>query len=127
MKSLKEYIIKETECCDDEDSQINPLDYGELKERVDLALVGDIKIYSDSGDFFERKENIANAFKQKLSIAETTTDYISKTKIFNYYIIHLVDSYKKNIDEDIVLNVSSENELRHQIATDIVLLIKNQE
>ena len=126
MKSLKDYIKEDFEEFDDA-TQSNPLDYNKLKETVNLALVGDIKMYTEDGDFKDRKEAIANSFKQKLSITEVNVDRIKKTKIFEYYIMHLLQAYKKNIDENMTLNVSSENELRHQLATDIILMIKDQQ
>jgi hypothetical protein len=126
MKRLKDYILEDIDDEFDPEPTVNPLDYNELKEKVNLALVGDIKMYTEDGDFRERKEAIANSFKQKLSITEVNVDRIKKTKIFEYYIMHLLQAYKKNIDENMKLNVSSENELRHQLATDIILLIKDQ-
>lgn len=125
MRNLKDYLLEGIEELEEEPIQ-NPLDYNMLKEKVNLALVGDLKMYSDDDeDFSERKETIAKVFKQKLSETEINVDRIKKTKVFQFYIMHLLEAYKKNVDENMTLNVSSENELRHQLATDIILLIKN--
>lgn len=138
MKDLKEYILEGIEEDDNYENyddnfddfegvtSPNPLDYNTLKEKINLALVGDIKMYSDDDpDFRDRKNAIGFSFQSKLPLPEINVERIEKTKIFDFYIKHLLEAYKKNIDENIKINVSSENELRHQLATDILLIIKN--
>lgn len=123
MKSLKQYL---TEDAIDDFELGQEDDYVTVsKDPLDIALVMDMKLYSDQNeDFKDRKVAIADVFRNKLEELEVTTERIEKSKIFNYYIMHLKEAYKKNVDENASLNIASENELRRLISGDLVLLIK---
>lgn len=95
---------------------------------ANLSLVGDLRLYSETSEIFkERKRKIASVFKSKLKDEEVTVNRVKFTKIFDYYINHLIHEYKKNVDENCKLNVSSKDELKRQLASDIVMLIRNME
>lgn len=95
---------------------------------ADLSLVGELRLYSETSEIFkERKRKIASVFKSKLKDEEVTVNRVKFTKIFDYYINHLIHEYKKNVDENCKLNVSSKDELKRQLASDIVMLIRNME
>ena len=96
------------------------------RESINFALLGDIRTYAEAdADFADRKKAIVIVFQQRLLEAQKTVEYIERTKIFNYFIIHLMKAYKENVDEEVVINVSTENELRHTIATEMLLMVKN--
>lgn len=123
MKSLQQYLVEDI--IDDFENGYENDYCRQNKESIDIALVMDIKLYSDKDDnFLDRKKAIANTFRQELNELEVTTERIEKSKIFDFYIRHLIEAYKNNIDEDSCLNVSSENELRRLISADLVLMIK---
>lgn len=126
MKSLKEYLLEDV-IDDFEGNTYIDSDYCDnCKEQIDIALVMDMKLYSDQDrNFNERKNAIAGVFRQKLKDTEITTERIEKSKIFDFYIKHLKEAYKQCVNENAQLNVSSENELRRLISGDLVLLIKN--
>ena len=85
-------------------------------------------LYSETSEIFkERKRKIASVFKSKLKDEEVTVNRVKFTKIFDYYINHLIHEYKKNVDENCKLNVSSKDELKRQLSSDIVMLIRNME
>lgn len=95
---------------------------------ADSKLVGEIRLYSEtSKTFYDRKRKIAQVFKTKLKDEEITANRIKFTKIFEYYITHLINDYKKNVDQNCRLNVSSKDELKRQIADDFVMLFRNFE
>lgn len=95
---------------------------------ADLKIVGEIRLYSETSQIFnERKRKIAQVFRTKLKDEEITANRIKFTKIFDYYITHLINDYKKNIDNNCRLNVSSKDELKRQIADDFVMLLRNLE
>ncbi len=95
---------------------------------ANLSLVGELRLYSETSEIFkERKRKIASVFKSKLKDEEVTVNRVKFTKIFDYYINHLIHEYKKNVDENCKLNVSSKDELKRQLASDIVMLIRNME
>ena len=95
---------------------------------ADLKLVGEIRLYSETSDIFkDRKRKIADVFKSKLKNDEITANRIKYTKIFDYYINHLLVYYTKNIDKNCRINISTKDELRRQIADDFVMIIKDKE
>lgn len=111
---------------DEGTSQVDPEDV--LPGGADLSLVGELRLYSETSTVFkERKRKIASVFKTKLKDEEVTANRVKFTKIFDYYISHLIHEYKKNVDENCKLNVSSKDELKRQLASDIVMLIRNME
>jgi len=95
---------------------------------ANLKLVGEIRLYSETSSVFnERKRKIAEVFKTKLKDEEITANRIKFTKIFDYYINHLIHEYKKKVDENVKVNISSKEELKRQIADDFVMLLKKFE
>lgn len=95
---------------------------------ANLKLVGEIRLYSETSKIFnERKRKIASVFKSKLKDEEINANRIKFTKIFDYYINHLIYEYKKNVDNNLKVNISTKDELRRQIADDFVMLLKNME
>ena len=125
MRSLKDYLLEDA--IDDFEGNGPISDYEtNTREPLDIALVMDMKLYSDQDDdFLKRKSAIAKTFREKLSELEVTTERIEKSKIFDFYIKHLKKAYKENVDEDANLNIASENELRRLISSDLVLLIRD--
>lgn len=110
----------------DAQSPVDPEDI--LPGGANLSLVGELRLYSETSEIFkERKRKIASVFKSKLKDEEVTVNRVKFTKIFDYYINHLIHEYKKNVDENCKLNVSSKDELKRQLASDIVMLIRNME
>lgn len=95
---------------------------------ANLKLVGEIRLYSETSTIFkDRKRKIAEVFKSKLKDEEITANRIKFTKIFEYYINHLIHEYRKHVDENLKVNISSKDELKRQIADDFVMLLKNME
>lgn len=125
MRSLKDYLLEDA--IDDFEGNGLECDYEtNSREPLNIALVMDMKLYSDQDDdFLNRKSAIAKTFREKLSELEVTTERIEKSKIFDFYIKHLKKAYKENVDEDANLNIASENELRRLISSDLVLLIRD--
>ena len=58
---------------------------------------------------------------------EITANRIKFTKIFDYYINHLIYEYKNNVDENLKINVSTKDELKRQLASDFVMIIRKFE
>lgn len=134
MKKLSTYLFENNlineDTLDDWLKSVDTSDYDtendSTRESINFALLGDIRTYAEADiDFVDRKIAIVKAFKIKLLEAQKTVEYIEKTKIFNYFIIHLIKAYKDNVDEDVKVNVSTENELRHTIATEMLLMVKD--
>ena len=95
---------------------------------ANLSLVGELRLYSETSEIFkERKRKIASVFKSKLKDEEVTVNRVKFTKIFDYYINHLIHEYTQKVDKNCKLNVSSKDELKRQLASDIVMLIRNME
>ena len=95
---------------------------------IDSKIVGELRLYSETSSIFnERKRKIAEAFKSRLSEPEINANRIKFTKIFEYYINHLISYYRKNVDNSFKINVSTKEELKRQISSDIIMLIKNME
>lgn len=95
---------------------------------ANVSLVGELRLYSETSEIFKtRKRKIAEVFKSKLKDEEITANRVKFTKIFDFYINHLIHAYKKNVDEHCKLNVSSVDELKRQLASDIVMIIRNME
>lgn len=94
---------------------------------ANLKLVGELRLYSETSNIFnERKRKIANKFKSILKDEEVTANRIKFTKIFDFYINHLIDYYKKNVS-NVTVNVTTKEELKRQLSSDIVMIIRNQE
>lgn len=134
MKKLSTYLFENNlineDTLDDWLKSVETSDYDtendSTRESINFALLGDIRTYAEADvDFVDRKIAIVKAFKMKLLEAQKTVEHIEKTKIFNYFIIHLIKAYKDNVDEEVKVNVSTENELRHTIATEMLLMVKD--
>lgn len=131
MKDLREYLIESSED-DDIEARLDAMIDDEEEEPeydrdgLNIALVSDAVLYSrQSIDFRERLEHIAEAFKKRLSFSEVTSDKIASTIIFDIYVKHLMQQYKKHIDENVVFNIATENELKRILANEVNLKIKN--
>lgn len=121
--SLSEPLYK-----DGINKELNDVDADPLNGGVDINLVGEIRLYSETNKtFYDRKRAIANVFTQKLKSEEVNANRIKFTKIFEYYISHLIQEYRKNIDENCKLNLSTKEELKRQISDDFVLLIRKKD
>lgn len=134
MKKLSTYLFENNlineDTLDDWLKSVETSDYDtendSTRESINFALLGDIRTYAEADvDFVDRKIAIVKAFKMRLLEAQKTVEHIEKTKIFNYFIIHLIKAYKENVDEEVKVNVSTENELRHTIATEMLLMVKD--
>lgn len=107
---------------EDSDLTITP----PIEGGVDDKLVGEIRLYSETSSIFnERKRKIAEKFKNLLNSDEINANRIKCTKIFEYYINHLIKEYKKDVDENAKVNVSTKNELIRQISDDFVMILRN--
>lgn len=124
--SLSGSVMDEIGKNNDEEEETDPDDI--LPGGTDLALVGELRLFSETSQLFlQRKRKIAKTFKSKLKDEEVNANRIKNTKIFDYYIKHLIEDYQKNVDHNVKLNVSSKNELKRQLASDMVMIIKNME
>lgn len=95
---------------------------------TNLSLVGELRLYSETSLVFnERKRKIAKKFKNILKDEELNANRVMKTKIFSYYIKHLIHEYVKSTDINVKVNVSTKQELSRQLAADLVMLIRQQE
>lgn len=151
MKSLKEYFLYE-----DEDKFV-PISYSTTKEDdvqladpvykgfaddedddndretggkfdANLRLVAELHLYSEESTLFsDRKRKIVEVFKKMLKESEYVATRIQKTKIFEYYISHLITYYKKNVNENINVNLATRDELSRQIAADFVMILRDRE
>ena len=151
MKSLKEYFLYE-----DEDKFV-PISYSTTKEDdvqladpvykgfvddedddndretggkfdANLRLVAELHLYSEESTLFsDRKRKIVEVFKKMLKESEYVATRIQKTKIFEYYINHLITYYKKNVNENINVNLATRDELSRQIAADFVMILRDRE
>lgn len=112
---------------DDEEDDFDIKNSDNLQGGVDTALVGEIRLYSETSPIFnERKRKIVDSFKKILKSEEVNANRIKYTKIFEYYINHLLQDYKKNVDENFKINISSKDELERQLSDDFVLLIRGK-
>ena len=130
MKKLKDFIRESED--DDIESRLDAMigDNDEVeqiddKDALNIALVSDTILYSrQDPDFIERTEHIIDAFKRLLSFQEITSDRISSTLVFDIYVKHLMQQYKKNVNENVVYNISTENELKRILANEFNIKIK---
>lgn len=153
MLSLKDYIFFEDEnkfvnieykttinTEDDDDVQIsNPLikDINDSDDAlvsspveggVDAKLVGEIRLFSETSSVYkDRKRKIAEKFKSLLKSDEINANRIKCTKIFEFYINHLIKDYIKSVDENCKVNISTKDELIRQISDDFVMILRNYE
>ena len=108
--------------------EVKPNEDDILPGGADVKLVGEIRLFSETSSIFnERKRIIADKFRNILKNDEVNANRIKCTKIFSYYITHLINAYKKEIDNNCRLNVSSKNELIRQLSDDFVLLIRKKD
>lgn len=129
MKRLVD-IVREDED-DDLEARLDNMLGDEVEEQqpdrdgCDIALVSDTVLYSRQNEvFYERSEAIVEAFKRLLAPSEISSDRISSTLVFDIYAKHLMQQYKKNINENAVYNIATENELKRILANDINLKLK---
>lgn len=116
-------LNKETETVD----MVDPDDV--LPGGANLKLVGELRLYSETSSIFkERKRKIAEAFRKRLKDEELTANRIKYTKIFEYYVNHLIKYYKDEHDGvNTKINVSTKEELKRQLASDFVMILRNME
>lgn len=147
MKSLKDFFFEDEDkfvsieyktTTDDDVALSNPINNPDNEPEVvdpndvlpggaNIKLVGELRLYSETSNIFnERKRKIANKFKSILKDEEVTANRIKFTKIFDFYINHLIEYYKKNVS-NVTVNVTTKEELKRQLASDIVMIIRNQE
>lgn len=129
-KTTEEDDVKLAGSINDPESDLqDPVDPEEvLPGGANLSVVGEIRLYSETSQIFkDRKRKIAQVFKSKLKDEEITANRIKFTKVFEYYINHLISYYKKNVDENCKVNISTKDELKRQIADDFVMLLRNME
>lgn len=149
MKDLKDYFLYEdedkfvkidydvtTNTEETDEVTLAPPVYSDTEEQTkpnsdsaaDVALVGEIRLYSETSKiFYDRKRKIAEVFKSKLNSDEVNANRIKYTKIFEYFVNHLIIEYKKEYDKDLKVNLSTKNELIRQLGDDFVLLIRGKE
>ena len=95
------------------------------RDALNIALVSDTVLYSKQNeDFYDRSEAITEAFRRLLAPSEITSDRIASTLVFDIYVKHLMQQYKKNINENAVYNISTENELKRILANEFNLKLK---
>lgn len=132
MKNIKHYILESAED-DDIESRLDAMigndeeqDNSEYeKDGLNIALVSDTILYSRQSDIFkERMDHIVDAFKNKLSFSEITSERIACTIVFDIYAKHLMQQYKKNINEQAIFNIATENEIKRILSNEINLKIK---
>lgn len=130
MKKLKEFVIESED--DDIEDRLDAM-IGDTEEKVEqpedqalnIGLVSDTVLYSrQDADFVNRRDSIIEAFRRLLKYQEITSDRIASTLIFDIYIKHLMQQYKKNVNEDVVYNIASENELRRILANEFNIKIR---
>ena len=59
-----------------------------------------------------------------LEIQLISAERISSTLVFDIFIKHLMQQYKKNVNENAVYNIATENELRRILANEFVVRLK---
>lgn len=121
---LADPIFKKGYCDDEEETDVETGG----KFDANLRLVSDIHLYSEESPLFnERKRKIVEVFKKILKDSEYVATRIQKTKIFDYYVNHLITYYKKNINQDVNLNLATKDELSRQLAADFVMILRDRE
>ena len=131
MKRLREYLLEGAEEDDDIEARLDAMidddepEQNLEKDGMNIALVSDTVLYArQSDDFRERMDHIVDAFKERLSFSEITSDRIACTLIFDIYVKHLMQQYVKNIDEKAIFNIATENEIKRILANEVNLKIK---
>ena len=108
---------------DPEENDVQPQD-----NSLNIGLVSDTILYSkQDGDFIDRTESILDAFARimkGLEIQLISAERISSTLVFDIFIKHLMQQYKKNVNENAVYNIATENELRRILANEFVVRLK---
>ena len=95
---------------------------------ANLRLASELHLYSEQSPMFsDRKRKIVDVFKKMLDESEYVATRIQKTKIFEYYINHLITYYKKNVNEKVVVNLATKDEVSRQIAADFVMILRGRE
>lgn len=134
MKPLKDYILE-----NDKYLEIylrnNPQEFDStnaedevpqnLPGGVDVALVGEIKVYSESSELLSKRKKAVSDWYKKNNRRdfEYNAEYLAKTPVMKLYIDTLIKYYKENVDEHVKLNPSSYDELGRQLSNDIILQI----
>lgn len=97
-------------------------------DSLNIGLVSDTILYSrHDTDFVDRAESILDAFARLMKGQEIqliSAERLSSTLVFDIYIKHLMQQYKKNVNENAVYNIATENELRRIIANEFVVRLK---
>ena len=97
-------------------------------DSLNIGLVSDTILYSkQDGDFIDRTESILDAFARILKYQDfqsISADKISSTLVFDIYVKHLMQQYKKNVNENAIYNVATENEIRRILANEFIVRLK---
>ena len=121
MRSLRSYIAEDFDEVPDYDEISATIPGG-----VDIALVGELRLLTQASEIFsDRKEKIAKYYMNEIPVDMVwTADFIANTPIFKYYLRDVIDEYKKSVDDNLRLNISTHDELARQLANDIIILSK---
>ena len=97
-------------------------------DSLNIGLVSDTILYSkQDSDFVDRTESILDAFARILKYQDfqsISADKISSTLVFDIYIKHLMQQYKKNVNENAIYNIATENEIRRILANEFIVRLK---
>lgn len=128
-------IVKESEDDDIEDrldamigDDPEETDEQPKDDSLNIGLVSDTILYSkQDSDFVDRTESILDAFARILKhqdFQSISADKISSTLVFDIYIKHLMQQYKKNVNENAIYNIATENEIRRILANEFIVRLK---
>lgn len=129
MKKLKEFVIESED--DDIESRLDAMlgdeEVEELPENtaLNIGLVSDTILYSrQDQDFIDRRDSIIEAFSRLLKPQEITSDRIASTLIFDIFVKHLMQQYKKNVNENVIYNIATENEIKRILANEFNIKLR---
>lgn len=129
MKKLKEFVIESEN--DDIESRLDAmLGDEEVEEQpentaLNIGLVSDTILYSrQDQDFIDRRDSIIEAFSRLLKFQEITSDRIASTLIFDIFVKHLMQQYKKNVNENVIYNIATENEIKRILANEFNIKLR---
>lgn len=129
MKKLKEFVIESED--DDIESRLDAmLGDEEVEEQpentaLNIGLVSDTILYSrQDQDFIDRRDSIIEAFSRLLKFQEITSDRIASTLIFDIFVKHLMQQYKKNVNENVIYNIATENEIKRILANEFNIKLR---
>lgn len=129
MKKLKEFVTESED--DDIESRLDAmLGDEEVEEQpentaLNIGLVSDTILYSrQDQDFIDRRDSIIEAFSRLLKFQEITSDRIASTLIFDIFVKHLMQQYKKNVNENAIYNIATENEIKRILANEFNLKLR---